>query len=290
MRYISVFFLILVFTSPAYGSFPPKVKVYIDGKYREVDLEEYVKGVVFGELPDGWPDEAIKAQAVVSRSYVLYVLQNERRYVVAGPENQVFKYRWTSRISNLVDETRGWVLTFPNGSIAPGFFHSTCGGSTESAWELWGRNPDFKYIVSVNCGKCYDSPHFFWKVKMRIRDIMNFGKILTDTTAKLIFSRNNWNKITRDVYLEKTEHGRVISIIFPEDGIFLDYYDIRKFLKSNFLDVEVVGDGNIIFYGRGFGHGVGMCQWGAKKLAEEGASWKEILKFYFPLLKFKRIY
>ncbi len=267
--------------------FDKKLIIQKDGKDYEIDVEEYIPGVLEGEISENWPDEVIKAQAVVSRSYALYIHQNERKKLKSDTRDQVWKKSTNSkRITELSRETAGWVLTFQDGSIAPGFFHSTCGGRTENAWEMWGGDTRFKEIISVKCSKCYDSPLFFWKRKININLLKKLAKRFEDPIYGKIIEISSKSG---EIYVEKSSAGRILKFFFTDIMYVLYYKDIRDILPSNFFEFEI-SDEEIEFYGRGWGHGVGLCQWGAKKLAEEGFSWQEILKFYFPKLKIRKIY
>jgi stage II sporulation protein D len=267
-----------------------KVKVIYGGKeIKSIALEDYLKGVVAGEMPPSWHPEALKAQAVIARSFTIYHIKKGKNYFFASERDQVWipKEKWlnySEKIEKAVDDTRGYVLTFPSGEVAPGFFHSTCGGKTENATELWEGDENLKLIVSVKCSKCYDSPYFFWREKIKKDEIIRVSREIGDMITQKIIS------LSYDIFAEYSETGRVKKLFLPY-GVFLNYYDMRNKLnlKSNFFKFEFDGE-YFIFYGRGNGHGVGLCQWGAKKLAEEGLKWNEILKFYFPLLKIKKIY
>jgi SpoIID/LytB domain len=287
-----LFFLILFFYLFCTPSYSYSVWVVYKGKRIKLELEEYLQGVVAGEIPLKWEDEVLKAQAVVARSWTIYHIIRGKKEFLASQSDQVWlpldEYRdFLGKVKKAVFETRGWVLTFPSGNIAPGFFHSTCGGSTESAYELWNseQDPEIKnFIISVKCNKCYDSPHFFWRRKFKISDIQKILKKEDDPISERI------SKFFSFSY-EHTSSGRVRKI-FLNPGFYLGYNQIREVLglPSNFFSFEIDDEDYILFFGRGFGHGVGMCQWGAKKLAEEGKTWREILLFYFPLLKLKKIY
>ncbi|MFZ8803524.1 MAG: SpoIID/LytB domain-containing protein [Candidatus Calescibacterium sp.] len=270
---------------------PYSVYVIYQKKKYKLDLEDYIRGVVAGEIPLSWPDDVLQAQAVVARSWTIYHLLKGKKEFYASQSDQVWlpEKNWldfSDKVNKAVSQTRGWVLTFPSGEVAPGFFHSACGGKTENAYEMWNSEIDPKisrYIISVNCNKCYDSPKFFWRRKLKIKDVEKLLRKEDDPISERISSIFSKSP-------EYTSSGRIRKIFFY-NGFFIGYNQIRELLglPSNFFSFEIDGD-FIMFFGRGFGHGVGMCQWGAKKLSEEGYSWKEILLFYFPLLKLKKIY
>jgi len=290
-----------------------RVNVFHNGKVKGIPIEEYIRGVLEAEIPISWDIEVLKAQAVVSRSYTIYLLKEEgRKFLKASVINQLWREPESLKSKTAVQETAGWVLVFPNSEkVAPGFFHSTCGGYTENAWEVWGGDPDLKHIKGVKCGKCYESPYFFWRRVAKLKDFIGNLKKLSDPIS-LAINENTWiseNKFS----VERSSSGRIIHIVVKYKGsdfLYISGEDLRNALglPSAFFNFEILGsksevldslkifdlenlkDEEIIFYGRGFGHGVGLCQWGAKKLAEEGKNWKEILKFYFPYLELKKIY
>lgn len=254
-----------------------------------LDLEEYVAGVVSAELPSSWPIEALKAQAVASRSYALYFILKGRKEFTGSVFDQAWKRKVPGRVKRAVKNTYGEVLVFPEGSVAPGYFHSTCGGMTESPEDVWEGVPHTlsKYILPVECGLGDESPHFFWRREIGTE---KFKKVIIDGTleGKLIGDSE-----LQEVEIERTKSGRARYVIvkLTNGQVRMPGEDFRQLfsLKSTNFNLVLEG-GRIVIMGKGYGHGVGMCQWGARALALEGKKYREILRFYFPLLKLKRWY
>ena len=246
----------------------------------ELDLEEYVKGVVPSEMNAAWPAEALKAQAVLARTYVLYQRSANpgREFdVAAGTQDQVYRGRHgvDQRVHQAVDATRDVVLTHANAPALAAFF-STAAGPTEDAVVVWSK--DLPYLKGVDCPFDAESPHFQWRAAFKIQDLeaglrrqgMNVGTIAT--MAPMTYSRA----------------GRVATLrILHSDGeLILRGEDLRRavgytVIPSTQFAVESVGY-EIVLNGRGAGHGVGLCQWGAKELGALGYPYQAILNYYFP--------
>lgn len=246
----------------------------------EVDLEEYTKGVVPGEVSAGWHPEVLKAQAVAARTYVLYqrTLSAGRDYdVVSGVQDQVYQGRQgvDERILRAVEETRGLAVGFQGRPIYAAF-SSTAAGPTEDALNVWSK--DLPYLRGVDCPFDVKSPYYRWRVAVPIDKLeralrqqgVGVGNVATVTPFG--YSRA----------------GRVIRIRILHSGgeLLLRGEDLRKIVGYSILpsarfEVESVGS-DVVFTGFGAGHGVGLCQWGAKEMAELGYSFGTILSYYYP--------
>ncbi|MCX5681604.1 MAG: SpoIID/LytB domain-containing protein, partial [Candidatus Omnitrophica bacterium] len=246
-----------------------------------VDLEQYVKGVLAHEVSDRWPLEAIKAQAVAARTYALYIKERKKdalfdltndifSQVYGGQESE--KYR-----TNIAtDQTRGLILIYSK-EILPAYYHATCGGYTESVSELWGQ--DIPPLRSRVCTFCKDSPHYFWKKNVRLKDIQDS---LNDHGYNL--------GLIKDIQvIERNQSQRIktLKIITRDDAeVIISGKDFRNIIgpnliRSNNYAIEMKGY-YADFLGKGWGHGVGLCQWGAKFMAGQGYRFDQILKFYYP--------
>ena len=246
----------------------------------EVDLEEYVKGVVPGEMNAAWHAEALKAQAVAARTYALYqrIANLDRPYdLVAGTQDQVYRGREgvDDRVAGAVDETRGLIVTYQNAPILAAF-SSTAAGPTEDAMMVWSK--DLPYLKGVECPFDENSPYYQWRAEIPVpfleqslrKQGMPVGTIATLTPY--LYSRS----------------GRVdkIRILHSEGELILRGQDFRKavgysVVLSTQFEVERFGR-LLVLAGRGSGHGVGLCQWGTKELAEHGYRFDTILRYYFP--------
>lgn len=246
-----------------------------------VDLEDYLYGVLPHEVAFWWPMEALKAQAIAARTYALYQMRVNHRNLFdlkSSTSSQVYKgtRRERHRTNRAVDETRGRVLTY-EGKIFPAYFHATCAGITTGAQELW------KMEISplgggVRCGYCRISPHYYWKAAVPLSEI----------EEKLKLYRVPLGRILRIEPVSQTPSGRVGSLRFVgtlrEDVIAAKDFRIwvgGNRIRSTAFTVKVREDAAQID-GKGWGHGVGLCQWGALGQALAGRAHEDILRFYYP--------
>lgn len=255
-------------------------------------LEKYVEGILHGELPANWPTEALKAQAVAARSYALSTLDEKKNTktpsgdydIKATIEDQVYKGspHSGSKPALAVKGTRSEIITYHNKPIKARF-HSSCGGQTETSIHVWGE-PDISR--SIPDTYCKNSPHNTWKTHLTSQDI----------TQKL--KQHGFDPgYVRSIKPEKFDNGgRIAAVAIHGDKqtISLTGNDFRKFLgftkiKSTLFAISKT-DSGFTLTGKGFGHGVGMCQWGAKGMAERGHNYREILDFYYPGTTVKKWY
>lgn len=246
----------------------------------DLDLEEYLLGVVAEEMPHDWEPEALRAQAVVARTFALYKKRAAGRrpyHVRATVNGQVYTGVRGERPSatSAVRETRGLVLAFAGGVI-PAFFHSSCGGHTEDAAELWNINAPYLKGVACDCQNI--SKYAAWEKRIGIGT-------LTAALRKRGYSLNTAESM-RIGTLTRTGRVREIEVIHNNGSIMITAEKIRQAvgyaeIPSLFFDLDLSGN-EVVFSGRGLGHGVGLCQWGARKLAIEGWDYRAILDHYYP--------
>ncbi|ABB14217.1 stage II sporulation protein D [Carboxydothermus hydrogenoformans] len=260
-------------------------------KIETVELEEYLVGVVAGEMPPNYPLEALKAQAIAARTYTLKRIlspQNTRGYhpgadlctdpthsqaYLSGEELRkrwgVKYYYYLSRVKWAVNSTKGKVLVY-NGELIDPVYHASCGGQkTEAAKDVWGY--DVPYLKSVTCLE-NDYP-----VETKTFKISYIDKVLgTDLKALAVSTGTKPVKIS-----ERTGTGRVKKIKLGSRIFLAEEIRYRLGLKSTIMTVSTRGD-KIIFTTRGYGHGVGLCQRGAAALADKGKNYREILSHYYP--------
>ncbi len=245
-----------------------------------VDFEEYVKGVVPAEVNSAWHPEMLKVQAIAARTYALYqhMLSATRDYdVVASTQDQVYRGRHgiDERVIQAVESTRGLVVTHQGAPIYAAF-SSTAAGITEDAMNVWSK--DLPYLKGVECPFDLESPFYQWKASVKL-----------DTLEKNLrqqgFAVGTISAITPLAY---SRAGRVatIRIVHSSGELTLRGEDLRKtvgytVVPSTQFTIESVGH-DVIFSGYGAGHAVGLCQWGAKELAELGYSFSSILRYYYP--------
>ncbi|MDK2742265.1 MAG: SpoIID/LytB domain-containing protein [Nitrospira sp. BO4] len=245
-----------------------------------VDLEEYVKGVVPAEVNPAWHPEMLKVQAVAARTYALYqhMLSAARDYdVVAGTQDQVYRGRQgiDGRVIQAVESTRGMVVTHQGAPIYAAF-SSTAAGITEDATIVWSK--DLPYLKGVECPFDIESPHYQWKASFTI-------DVLEKNLRQQGFAVGT---ITAIAPLTYSRAGRVATLQISHSlgELVLRGEDLRKavgytVVPSTQFTIESVGR-DVILSGYGAGHAVGLCQWGAKELAELGYSFSSILRYYYP--------
>ncbi len=263
-----------------------------------VDIEDYLKGVVPCEIGKITEEliEAAKAQAVAARSYAY---SNKNKYAELGfdlyatSQDQVYGgiNAEDKLIGEAIKKTKGLVLTY-QGRPIQAKYHSTCGGKTADFNDAWpGAGPP--YLSSVVCGFCEDSPHYQWQKIMHKDD---FLRNLRDNLKKtgIIIAENEFIKGFR--FKRNPKSGRITSVIVLTNlnEYKIDAHYIRTpfgtegdpggLLKSNYFHLGVKGD-SIVIKGKGYGHGVGMCQFGAIGMAKKGKKFKEILRHYYPIAK-----
>lgn len=243
----------------------------------ELPLENYVESVVASEVDPNWDIEALKAQAVISRTYAVFRKdhnENPLFEVSSSVLHQAYKGNNSNvRITNAVRETAGEILTY-KGMPIEAFYHSTCGGRTENPEDVFGRS--YPYIRSVE-SKCEISPYWVWTRSL------NMAEAETALNAKGI-------KDMTIVSYTSTGRAKDISIESGSGTFVIKATELRKLLGWNKLPstnftIKMSGD-TVIFEGKGYGHGVGLCQWSSLQMAREGKSYKEILSFFYPETQF----
>lgn len=236
-----------------------------------VDMEEYLPGIIRREISTDWPMEAIKTQAVLARTYALVNQKHKTEgfdlcsdvhcQVYGGMEAE-------DRVAILAcSATKNEVLCY-NEKPAPVYYHACCGGLISDIRDVWG--PSLPYLKSMVCPYCQASPHYNWQCNLSYANI----------AKKLGISR-----VSR---VERTGQGRAKEVVIhhEEGKKVIKANDFRNMfgsnlIKSTYFEIDQTWDG-IRLIGKGWGHGVGLCQWGAKGMAGRGADYEEILSFYFP--------
>jgi stage II sporulation protein D len=248
-----------------------------------VSLEEYLYSVVPREMPPSWPAAALQTQAVCARTYVLQRSDPRRDYDVVPSElDQVYTGidSETSASRAAVDATAGTVLR-AGASYARVMYSSCCGGHTEAANEAWGGAP-IAYLGGVVCTTCTDSPYYRWS-----RDV-DRSAVAAAFTAELqpVGSLQTLREGDRDLsgrartILLQAERG-TIPVRGATFRLRVGTRVVLSLLITRFEPATEAPE-RIAIEGGGLGHGVGLCQWGARGLALRGASFSDILHFYFP--------
>ncbi|HLS20046.1 MAG TPA: stage II sporulation protein D [Bacillota bacterium] len=251
-------------------------------KIENVPLETYVARVVASEMPAEFEHEALKAQSLAARTYVInYMLQKENEEslnITDREQHQVYKndtelreqwgedYQWKmDKIMQAVNETKGEVLTYEGELITPVYF-STSNGYTENSEEYW--QTEIPYLRSVNSPWDERSPKYKEQVTFSLTDI------------KTALNIDLQPGVMHTLEMTKTTGNRVKHLTV--NGTSFTGRDIREKLNlpSSDFSIEQKGD-YFIFTTRGYGHGVGMSQYGANGMAEEGKTYEEIIAHYY---------
>jgi stage II sporulation protein D len=244
-----------------------------------LDVEAYLYGVVPKEMSPQWHTEALKAQAIAARTYALDQKEKnkDRDYdIIADTTFQVYGGAGaeSGRSNQAVDETKGMVL-FYDGQLALTYFHANSGGMTEDAKRVWST--DIPYLKMVRDVYSIKAPNCSWTLSLSVDKIR---KALSSKGLEI-------GLIERLVPVEVSPSGRVMKIKIFHGGkeAILNGNDFRSkidptLIKSTLFTIVKQGD-EIRLEGRGYGHGVGMSQWGANIMAGEGYSYDDILKHYY---------
>lgn len=268
------------------------------GEVETLNLDEYLYGVVSAEMPANYEEEALKAQAIVARTYTIYKINNGGKHANAdicdnssccqawiSKENRFAKWNEADREANwnkivsAVNATTGQVVTY-NGEPINAFFHSNSGGTTETVSNVWGGT-DYPYLQSVATSGEEGYTQYASNVTLSKEEVLQ--KIQEKYPgAEINFEEENPIQI-----LEYTESGRVRTIKFGNTNI--SGVEARTIfgLKSANFSVEI-GD-TITFNVVGNGHGVGLSQTGADAMAKQGATAEQIIKHYYTNVEIQKI-
>lgn len=254
-----------------------KVTIYrSNGSIVTLTINEYLIGVVGAEMPASFNIEALKAQAVLARTYAFRKIErNEKLTDTVSTQrykdNNELRSMWGndfdkyySKIKNAVEATDGITLKY-NGSYIEAVYHSTSNGKTEDAVNVWGNN--VSYLKSVDSRWDEEASSYLRTENKDLSSILNILGITTNDVAFEIISRN--------------ESGRVESIKVGNNIFSGIEFRTLLGLRSTDFDVNVINN-EIVITTRGYGHGVGMSQYGANGMAKEGYNYGEILNHYYP--------
>lgn len=254
-----------------------------------VPFEDYVVGVLAGEMPVNFELEALKAQAVAARTYVMKKMSNNRNKdydIVDTVQNQVYisdeelKDKWKdkyqeriNKVKRAVLETKGEYLSY-NGKVIEAFFFSTSVGKTENSEEVFKES--LPYLRSVdstwdeevspvfNDSKEYSMQEFYERLNLKYSDKIKVEILNTTSTGRIKNIKINNKKFTgSEVYKNLN-------------------------LRSTFFEINQIGS-NVIINTKGYGHGVGMSQYGALAMAKKGYKYDEILKYYYQNIQIEKI-
>ena len=249
----------------------------------ELSIDDYLKGVLPREVIVTWPDQALRVQAVASRTYLASHLGSHAKQgfdLCSEVHCQVYggMAKEHPKTNDAVESTRDQILVY-GGKPISAFFHSHCGGSTEQVQPVWGP-ANKPYLPRKKCGYCKANPRYTWSLSLRGEEILSALRAKTAVKGAklktLRVKKKSMSGRTQTITVV-TDAGRY-DLSGNEFRIALHPEKIRSTLWTEF---KRHGDG-YQFQGKGWGHGVGMCQWGAKGQAEAGRDYRDILDFYYP--------
>ena len=268
------------------GEGVPMLRVYLvdEEEIREMDLETYLLGVVAGEMKNDWPLEALKAQAILARTFVLkFCGEKESKYPGADISTDIEEAQAyddtgvNERVEQAVRQTRGQVLSF-RGELPYAWFHAHSGGATERAVEglnFDGPEPGYTKVTQGRESSLAPEEAQAWKAIFTPQELIAAANKVSGKDLGALSSL----EIGR-----KSESGRAVTlrvngenVSAPEMRLALGSTKMRSTLLT---DLSLT-DGQVVMAGKGYGHGVGMPQWGAYGLAEEGKTAADIVKNYF---------
>jgi stage II sporulation protein D len=282
-----------------------KINVYFhkEDKVKEMDLEQYIVGVVAGEMPARFDIEALKAQAVIARTYAVSRIRefggngysgypgadicddyrHSQHYLTPeeARNNWPFWQRsgYWRKIVEAVYSTKGEIISY-QGQPIDALYHSTCGGETENSEDVFTNK--IPYLRGVSCLNCKDSPRFTQKVTYTKTGFINI--LEGEGLQRVVGAREIDMGIVNKTGSDRIIHFRIGDKIYRGS-------DVRLLFKLNSARFTYIYDGsNIVFNVVGYGHGVGMCQYGANGLAKKGYNYQEIINYYYTDVEIDNIY
>jgi stage II sporulation protein D len=245
-----------------------------------IPIETYLLSVLPSEMPLNFNIEALKAQAVIARTYSYYFItryseernfdvDNTVAYQVYNGFNPKLKSSEINKIKTVLKDTEGMIIGYGGDPILA-YFHSNSGGKLRSGKDFFGENSDFPYLVSKKDPYSIGKPNDTWAWELKINDFLKILKTNSDIS---------------EIQFLYTPEGFIDNINWENKS--LNAKDFRKkmgygVIKSERFRVKIKDEEYLVFQGIGFGHGVGLSQWGAQSMAEKGFNFREILSFYYP--------
>ena len=272
----------------------PILKVYdVENEaVSQMDIETYVMGVLAGEMKNDWPEEALKAQAILARTFVLkFIETKDSKYEGADISTDVSEAQAYSeadindRVRAAVEETRGQVMSY-EGELVQAWFHAHAGGKTElPSVSLEYKEADPPYLAATDSPDSDKAPEDVqhWTATF---DAAAFQKACADAGLA--------TGLPETVEIGETgASGRAKTLLVNGSAVSAPSLRLQlgaNAMKSTLLDSVSVEDSKVIMKGRGFGHGVGMSQWGAYGMAEGGETAEEIIRHYFQNIDIVRLW
>lgn len=252
-----------------------------NGTILVIELEEYLIGVVGAEMPASFHSEALKAQAIAARTYAMKALEENKTLTdnvstQAYKDNDQLKSQWGSsyntyynKIKNAVDSTKGLVITY-NGTLINAFYHSTSNGYTEDASVVFR---EFPYLKSVESPVDLNVSSYLRTISLTYEQISNKLNIPVTSLSTIKIEKNDSNRVSK-IIIDNQIYGGI-------------EFRTKLGLRSTDFDI-LLNENNITITTRGYGHGVGMSQYGANEYAKNGMSYQNILEHYYTGIKISK--
>lgn len=265
-----------------------RIEVQIDGVQsalrvlNRLHVDDYLKGVVPGEMPDRFGLEALAAQAVAARSYALAEI-GRRGWLFADQRSQVYGglAAETHVASEAIELTSSQVLTY-GGSIITAWFHSTCGGATSPARLAFTYPPQGVFETSVPCPDCEHSPTWAWTRQLDSPRVCEALGLPVGPLTALTFEPDTLPAIPERITVEAGGESVTVSARSFRAKLSKGRPFAEQLLSARWAEAPRLEQGALVVSGRGWGHGVGLCQYGAGGLASRGADYRAILARYYP--------
>jgi stage II sporulation protein D len=291
-----------------------KLKLFINpesGSFDAINLvppNAYLAGVIGAEMPTYWEPEALKAQTIAARTYCLYIKkrfgENRKWDMKKTAAHQVYRgvQVESNEIWNCVNQTKGQVLVCTQGEgteeIFPTYYSSICGGHTENSKNVFGDS--FEPLIGVPCPYCrkvakpkyfswliqFDNAYVTSRLLQRYPNLKQLGEIINISPVSISKYTTEFSRLTKIKLLGS--NGKSNFLRAEDFRLAID--PTGRKLKSALCQMRKRGDKWEFSSGRGWGHGVGMCQCGAQGMARKGKNVKQILSYYYPNSKIKSIY
>ncbi len=264
----------------------PTIIVYdvAERDYKRLNIEDYVMGVLAGEMRNDWPMEALKAQAILARTFVLkFISEKQSKYDGADISTDISEAQAyapdqiNERIEKAVSETRGQVLS-AGGELPYAWFHAHSGGKTElpvEGLDYDQENPSYLRVVESPDSDSAPTTVKNWSATFTANQVARAAKEAGVDVGSTVTSIEAGKKSESGRTIYFLINGRQVSA--PALRLQLD----STVLKSTLISSVELKDGRVTFTGSGYGHGVGMSQWGAYALALDGRTAEEIISWYF---------
>ena len=266
-----------------------------------VPLEPYIASVLGGELPSYFHSQAFRAQAVAARSYVLHRMLNTNRGdwdVSAGPASQVYGglNSETDMTTRAQRKTRGQVLVYRSGGreqVLCAFYSSTCGGGTQAVWEVKKGFPHIEPLAGVKIDLCQASPYYTWEKRVWSKTDLRralLAKLGPRNTSLARLGPIKTLQVSRWTDGKRARQVTVVDQRGRKAVVSAEQLRQALQLRSTWFRIENRPQEIWFTHGRGWGHGMGMCQFGAEKMAQLGYDYKKILATYYPGSELVRFY